>query len=61
MASCHHPAHGAFLCGAALLKDCPLQGILQHLQIALPVRANAVNGHAFEHQDYRKDKARAVA
>jgi hypothetical protein len=43
--------------GAALLKDCLLQGILQHLHIALSALGNAVNGHVLEHQDSRKEKA----
>lgn len=52
-----HPADAAPLRGAALLKDCLLQGILQHLHIALSALGNAVNGHVLEHQDSRKEKA----
>lgn len=52
-----HPSDGAPLRGAALLKDCLLQGILQHLHIALSALGNAVNGHVLEHQDSRKEKA----
>jgi hypothetical protein len=57
LAARRHPAHGALLCGAALLKDCLLQGILQRLQIALPALGNAVNDHALEHLNSRNRKS----
>ena len=61
LAARRHPVHGALLCGTALSKDCLLQGIGQHLQVALSALGNAVNDHALEHLSSRKNKARLSA
>ena len=50
LAARRHPAHGAFLCGAALLKPRLLQGILQCQKIALPALGDAVNAPSGLHE-----------
>ncbi|KGH27547.1 hypothetical protein P353_18130 [Comamonas testosteroni] len=50
LAARRHPARGAFLCGAALLKLRLLQGILQCQQIALPALGDAVNAPSGLHE-----------